>query len=260
MRRAALLVGALVAGGCSHAWDMLDPSQSSAGGGGNESAGVSDTAVASGAGGSASSAVASVSAVSAVSSNASTSDASSSASGAGGGSTAGTIEYLASVTECAGFHTTDMSLVDPVTCADHAGNAEMNIDTSDGTLMAFLASFVRFDLDGALAGKTIDAVKLRLVVTTSGSAASTHSGEIWQVAPFTEADLAMALPDKVGMAPISPDMGAVAINQAVTWQLPANIIAPDAPVFLEIFPVSGDGTYYWKKDGPLPPKLIIDYH
>jgi hypothetical protein len=260
LRRAALLLGALLAGGCSHAWDALDPSPSSAGTGGNAGAGVS--AASSGAGGaSASGAGVSTSVTSAASSAVATSSvASTSASGAGGSMTPGSIEYLASVSTCAGFNSTAMTLVDPAACEQSSGFAQMTIDADDTNLTAVLSAYLRFDLDGALAGKTIDAVKLRLVVTTASNANSDHSGEIWQVEPFAESDLAMALPAQVGVMAISADQGSVALGQTLEWALPASFVAPDAPVFLGIFTSSGNGVKYWTKNGPAPPRLIIDYH
>jgi len=137
---------------------------------------------------------------------------------------------------------------------------EMSVDTSDSTTLLPIHSFIRFDIDGVIANKTIDTVTLRLEVTASVKASSTQSGEVWQVSSFTENSLSMSEPTKVGSMPIGADKGAVTQHQVITWSLPTNIVAPNQGVFLGLFPISSDGVNYYNTKGAEPPRLTIQYH
>lgn len=136
----------------------------------------------------------------------------------------------------------------------------MSVDSSDSTTLLPIHSFIRFDIDDAIMGKTIDTVTLRLKVTASMKASSTQSGEIWRVQLFTESSLHMSEPAKVGGTPIGMDKGAVIQNQVLDWSLPASLVAPNQGVFLGVFPLSSDGVNYYNTDGAEPPRLIIHYH
>src|SRR5262249_6177236 len=122
-------------------------------------------------------------------------------------------------------------------------------------------SFVRFDLDNLLTGKTIDAVWLQLVVTSDASASSDHSGEVWKVSTFSVNDLnGGKLPGKMGVAPVGADLGPVSTGQTVQWTLPTTLVMPNSILCLGIYTSSANGAAYWNTGGPSPPVLIIKYH
>lgn len=260
-RGAALLLGGLLAAGCSHAWDALEPLPGSAGTGGNASVSASASAVTTGTGGGSAGGSSPSTGISSSAETSSSSVASASGSGAGGNMPLPSIEYPASVAECIGVDLMGVLVVDPALCERNAGFGQLKADENDSNSNgSLLSAYLRFDLDGALAGKSVDAVTLRLVVTTSSNATSDNSGEIRQVKPFVESDLTMAAPPDVSMEPVGADQGPVTLAQVVEWALPTNLVTPDMPVFLRLFPRSGDGVSYWNKDGPAPPRLIIQYH
>lgn len=91
-------------------------------------------------------------------------------------------------------------------------------------------------------------------------AASTQTGEIWRVQPFTEMSLHMSEPAKVGMTPIGADKGAVTQNQILNWSLPTSLVAANQGVFLGVLPINSDGVNYYNTVGAKPPVLTIQYH
>jgi hypothetical protein len=121
-------------------------------------------------------------------------------------------------------------------------------------------AFLRFEVNGTIANKVVDAVTLRLTATDAPKAPGNASGEIWEVESFTMATLATTVPAKLGNTAISPNQGAVTQNQEISWPLPSGIVAPNTAVFLGLYPLSTDGVNYWNNDGAAPPQLIIDYH
>jgi hypothetical protein len=252
---AILLFGELTAVGCSHLWESLEPlpgagtSTTSTGGGGEASSTVSGT------GGATSTVSSSASSGGAGGSGGGSSGSSGSTGGSDGGSTAGTIEYKATFAGC----NSDKNL-DVMACEQLVGDGGiMNVDGQTGA-MTITRGFMRFDLDGALSGKTIDSVQLRLVTAGVSNAGSDKSGQIWQVAPFTKDSLGLGQPADVGMAAVAPDLGAVVPLQDYLWKLPATLVAPSKPVFLSIRTSSTDGADYWNDHGKDPPRLIVDYH
>lgn len=166
-----------------------------------------------------------------------------------------TTTFTATVAECISPTT-----FDPDGCEASTGVGEMSVDTSDSMTLLPIHSFIRFDIDGIIANKTIDTVTLRLTVTASMKASSTQSGEIWRVQSFSENSLHMSEPAKVGMTPIGVDKGAVTQNQVLTWSLPTDLVEPNQSVFLGIFPLSSDGVNYYNTAGAEPPRLTIQYH
>ncbi|MBK9258438.1 MAG: hypothetical protein IPM54_01225 [Polyangiaceae bacterium] len=165
------------------------------------------------------------------------------------------LTVVASVAECI-----SPTVLDPDICEAETGMGEMSTDENDSTTMLPIYAFVRFDIDGTITNKIVDAVTLKLTVTDSSKAPGPHSGEIWQVEPFSEADLSNGVPAKVGGVPIGPDKGAVTQSQVITWSLPKNLAAPNAGVHLGLFPLSSDGVNYWNRAGKSPPELIVEYH
>jgi len=144
-------------------------------------------------------------------------------------------------------------------CEQAAGPGIMYADKLTGN-NATMHAFIRFDLDGKLAGKTVDGVVLRLVAPNIPQAQSDSSGEIWKVTPFTEDSLWMGQPEPIGSAPLAGDVGATEPTQEHYWSLPLDLVAPGAPVFLAIDNPSEDSVDYWNDDGEDPPLLIINYH
>jgi hypothetical protein len=164
--------------------------------------------------------------------------------------------YPAVIAECI-----EPSRLDPGACERQAGVGALTIDKPDEGSTGFTAyAFVRFDVAPWLADVTIDAVALRMVVTTGPQAASAQSGEVWRVAPFTQEDLTGKVPIQVGQAPIAPDHGPVVQNERVEWPLPTDVLDGSGVLALGIFPVSSDGVDYWKLNGPAPPELLVVYH
>ena len=250
---AILLFGELTAVGCSHLWEELEPLPGS----------TSSTSTASGGGASSTASGTATSTVSSSSGssggaggNGSGSSGSSTGTGGGdGGITAATVVYKATFAGC----NSDLNL-DIAACEALVGDGGiMNVDgqTND---MKITRGFVRFDLEGALSGKTIDSVHLRLVTANVSNAGSDKSGQIWEVAPFTKDSLGLGQPADVGMAAVAADLGAVIASQDYLWQLPAKLVAPNKPVFLSVRNPSTDGVDYWNDHGTEPPSLIVDYH
>lgn len=167
----------------------------------------------------------------------------------------GTIQrtYTAAVAECI-----DPTQPDPLACRNANGNAQLVIDLRDSTTNEPWHAYVRFDLDGELAGKTVTKLVLRLVVTNASNAPGPDSGSVFEVQPFTLASLSMTAPAKVGNA-IAPSTGAVAAGDVVDFTLATPALArANSPVYLGLFPNDDDGVNYFNLDGAMPPRLIVD--
>jgi hypothetical protein len=172
-----------------------------------------------------------------------------------GGSVPGTVEYVATVADCIAI--TDP---DPDECLMAHGPAKMTIDSSDPALLV-RHSYVRFDLDGALDGKIVDTVTLRLVVGPDTASASTQAGDIWAVSAFTRPELFLGVPTAIGNAPIATSVGMVMAAQVVDFVLPpATVGASTAALFLGILPLNDNGVDYQNLQGANPPRLHIAYH
>lgn len=173
-------------------------------------------------------------------------------SGGAGGGGAGpvTLTYPAAVADCV-----YIGMEDPDVCAAAPPVNTMTVDGAVSTVMLPGHSFLRFDLDGQLAGATVTEVRLRLTVSDDSNAASVSTGELHEVAPFTRMDLFTAAPATV--APLGGDQGAVMPNDPVEWVLPSGIVAADGSVFLGVLPVDTDGVDYWNNDGAMPPVLLV---
>lgn len=121
------------------------------------------------------------------------------------------------------------------------------------------AAFLRFDPGPALAGRRVIALTLELHTADTSEANSDQTGEVWQVTPFSAADLTTQAPEKIGTAPVAADGGAVAANAPVTWQLPPSLVVPGSPVTVGIYPVTGDSVLYWDNGGAVPPRLVVQH-
>ena len=164
------------------------------------------------------------------------------------------LDYPASIAVCL-----DPAMPDLTSCTAAKGTSQLaadNMNDAGGTYSGYL----RFDLDGQLAGRSVMIVTLTLTDSGATDADSDDSGEIWRVGAFTQSSLALVAPMKAGTAPISPSQGAVALGQAVTFALPVGLVGANQTVYLGLFSVSptGDGVQYWDKTGTTPPRLHID--
>lgn len=174
------------------------------------------------------------------------------AGGAGGeGGSEQVVTYLPMVADCV-----DPSLPDPDACASDQPLGTMGVDSDVGMLVT-RHSYLRFDLDEQLAGLRVTEVLLEITVSDHDDAESSSSGEIWQVEPFTRADLFVAAPAAVGPTALVGDNGAVAQLQTVVFALPVALVMPGAPVFLGVLPLETDGIDYWNLDGATPPRLVV---
>ena len=161
--------------------------------------------------------------------------------------------YPATVAECI-----DPGVPSPSHCKTVNGAQQLVLDIKDSATLNPWQSYVRFDLDGAIAGKTILKVGLRVVATDNGKAPGMNSGEVWNVQPFTLASLDMTTPAKIGMLPLAGSQGAVAKLQPITWPIPINVVAPNSGVFFGLITTASDGVNYWNLAGVDPPLLLID--
>ena len=161
--------------------------------------------------------------------------------------------YTATVAECVSPTTPD-----PQRCRELNGNAQLVLDLRDATTTEPWQAFVRFDLDDALAGRTVTKVVLRVVVTAASNAPGPDSGSVFEVQPFTLATLATTAPAKVGDA-LAGSVGAVTNGEVVTFTLADPSIAnANSPVYLGLFANDEDGVNYYNRDGAMPPQLIVD--
>jgi hypothetical protein len=148
---------------------------------------------------------------------------------------------------------------DPAACATAAGPNSVRVDAQDGTTVFHpWDTFVRVDLDGAFAGKTVTGVQLEMTVSTSTSSDSTSSGVVYQATAFTLADLSVAEPAKASATALAPTQGAVVQLQTVDWPLPASLAAPNGSVYLELETPSANAVMYWDLAGTTPPRLVVD--
>jgi len=233
---------------CSHEWDLYDPrlggggdgtGASSSGGGEPSGGGGQGTGAAgpsSGGGG--------VGGVGGVG-----------GSGGEGGNGSVELSYGAAIADCV-----NPTSPNPDTCAAEGGGIRMSVDLEEGMPPTPRISFLRFDLDAQLAGKSVDSVELRLSVPMFVGAESNDSGEVWRVTEFDRAALFTAAPTKVGASPAAASVGAVAQGQTVVFELPSSLVSAGGSVYLGVFPLSTNGVDYSNVLGAVPPALVITAH
>lgn len=170
--------------------------------------------------------------------------------GGGGGADPVTITYGAAVADCI-----YIGMEDPDLCAADPPIDSMTVDASVSTNLLPGHSYLRFDLDGQLAGKTVTEARLRLTVSSDMNASSISTGELHEVAAFTRPDLFVAAP--MAVASLGADQGAVMPNDVVEWVLPTALVAPNGSVFLGVLPVDTNGVDYDNNDGAAPPVLLV---
>lgn len=172
--------------------------------------------------------------------------------GGGGDGGASSVTYTATIAECI-----DPGAPDPAFCRSVNGDTELPVDQNDSNLNVPFYSYLRFDVDAAIAGREITGVTLRLVVSDGAQSDATMTGEVWRVATFTLADLSTQAPAQLGGAPLAGDQGAVVQLQPVEWALPPAVI-DGGPLCLGLVPLSAGGVNYWNLQGADPPRVRID--
>lgn len=162
--------------------------------------------------------------------------------------------YEAKIAECASDN-----LTDPQYCRSINGQTQLVIDEKDSTTSQPWYAFVRFDLDGAISGMSVDKVTLRVVATSNNKADGPNSGDVWRVSAFSLQSLQQnQLPAKQGTSKLAGSQGPVSESQTVEWPLTTAIVQANQSVYLGIYLTTSDGVNYWNTDGPEPPKLVID--
>lgn len=162
------------------------------------------------------------------------------------------VEYPSVVADCV-----DPASPDPDFCISKNGNGRLAVDADDTSSGNGWRGFVKFDLDGVIAGRVITSVKLQMTATNDGAAAASNSGVVFQCAPFTRASLAIATPGTIG-AQLAGSQGAVDPGDVVVWTLPTTLPTANASVYLELTSPSSDGVLYHNQTNTKPPRLIID--
>lgn len=176
------------------------------------------------------------------------------AGGAGnaGGSGPVDVKYEATVADC-----TSTVNLSPDNCETQAGTGHMVIDTFLGSFDSTpYHVFLRFDFDASFQGKTVTSAVLRLEASDHNFTPG-PSGELWQVAPFSRADLFVSLPANVGASPIGADLGSLDTGDVAQWSIPPHLITPNGALTLAVRPTSGDALAYWNNNGSVPPSLTV---
>lgn len=155
------------------------------------------------------------------------------------------VEYASDYAECV-----DVVQLDPAAC---------ELAVHDGGMIADLAPseiriYLRFPLDGRVAGRAVLSASLVLVVTDEPNAGGPTSGEVHLVAPFTTA--ANGLP--ASQAVVASDLGAVVAEQTVLFTLTPGFVATTEPLHLGVHATSTDGVRYWNARGRFPPSLVLE--
>lgn len=166
----------------------------------------------------------------------------------------GTVQktYTATVAECIA-----PMFPSPQLCRNVNGNTQLVIDLNDSMTNDAWNAYLRFDLDDALAGKTITKVVLRLVATNDAKAPGPDTGSVFRVSAFSLASLMQAAPTPQGAA-LAGSQGTVSQGKVVSWTLPTSVATPGGEVYLGLLPNNDDGVNYFNTDGQVPPRLIID--
>ena len=154
-------------------------------------------------------------------------------------------ELVATVAECV-----NPALPDPAKCRSVNGAKQLVVDLNDSGTNNPWFGYVSFD--PVVPGELVSAT-LRMHTTTDAVAVGPASGEVWEVAAFSLADLSVAVPAQVRMLAI--DRGPVVADEIVEWPLDTAIV----PRYLGILPTNADGTNYWNLEGLDPPRLLVDY-
>ena len=160
--------------------------------------------------------------------------------------------YAATVAECIA-----PNFPNPALCRQYNGMNQLVIDTRDSTTLDPWNSYIRFETDNAIAGKTVTKVVLRVVATNDAKAPGPDTGSVFVVSPFTLQSLTGTTPTKVG-GQLAGTQGTVTMGKVISWTLPTSVVTPGQPVYLGLFANDDDGVNYFNIDGTTPPRLIVD--
>lgn len=266
----AVALAMAIAGGsaCSHEWDPFDPRLGSAGSGPSGTSVASATTAATtstastggagpGAGGDGGAGPAQGGGSSTQVGGGGSTAAEGGGDGGGGGEGVGgspptTVVYEADVAACI-----DPATPDPDACEAAVGFAIMSIDAEAVAGQGGRwEGYVRIPVGEEIAGRTVTAVRLRLHVPASNGADSPSSGEVWEVAPFSAADLAVAAPAQVQM--LAPARGPVELDTTIELPLVGLELEAGTPVHLGLQPTTTNGVDYVNTNGATPPMLVVD--
>lgn len=228
----AFVVLSVLAAACGHDWNDYDPrlggeATSSGTGDGGRGEGGSETSVSS-AGGSTST-----------------------------GTSSKTLEIVALEADCIDPYS---YFPDPQGCDFAAARDAFTIDRDADYPHDSWVGFMRFSPGAELAGKTIDAVALRLRVSGEPHSDADDSGVVWEVEPFDRDSLNQGPPNPVGDDPIGASVGAVALSAEVVFELVGLTVQPSTPIYLSMVPTTEDGVDYTDERSATPPTLIVTYH
>jgi len=162
-------------------------------------------------------------------------------------------EYVATVAECI-----DPLMPSPSFCKSINGADQLVVDHRDTGTADPWNAYIRFDLDAAIAGRTVTQVVLRLTGTDDPKTPGVNAGDVSLVEAFDAASLAVTTPAASGGGPVALSPGPVDIGSIIDWQLPTDAVTASMPLYLGIASVSNDGVNYWNLAGSDPPRLIID--
>ena len=161
------------------------------------------------------------------------------------------LSYTATIAECV-----DPALPNLMRCASYNGNDQLVVDGADGQTNSPWESFLRFDVDAQLAGRTVHSVTLILTSTDDDKADGPDSGAIWEVEPFDRVSLASEAPAVVRDAQLAGSKGRVEQVEPVAWALPVSMAT--STLYLGVLTASDmGGVNYWNLDGDEPPRLEI---
>src|SRR5262245_6111448 len=93
--------------------------------------------------------------------------------GGDSGGSANTATYVATIAECI-----NPNMPDPAFCRTTNGNTELPVDLDDNNLHVPFYSYLRFDFDQAISGRTVTNVVLRAVITDGAQSNGPSTGEI----------------------------------------------------------------------------------
>jgi hypothetical protein len=173
-----------------------------------------------------------------------------------------TATYVASVADCVEA----VIQPQPGSCLSYStlndGPNELWVDVRRGGRRAFTAYLV-FPIDATIANHTVEAVELRVTVTTYLNAPGTGA-DVWEVVPFTAQSLYVQTPAVIGTSALAQTPGPASSGRTVSYSLPVSVVKPDTPLHVSLtLPPSGDGTGYWGTNGnpttQPPPTLVINY-
>lgn len=165
-----------------------------------------------------------------------------------------TLVLFATVADCI-----DLASPDPDACEQISTAGEFAIDGLYTLTNTALHGYLRFEVPSPPAGTSFTAVALELHTTSHNDATSPSTGEIWSVETFTRADLFDRVPTVIGSSPVGANLGRVALNQLVRWELPASLVAIPGPLTLGVFPTLENGTHFYGRRGRVPPRLVLNF-